>query len=67
MAGRASIVTTRMSFYHWHPWLGDPTMADATLDRLLANHHRISAKGDSLRRLAAGKTAGRGAANLPPK
>ena len=37
---------------HWHAWLGDPTMADAILDRLLAREERINLKGDSLRRTA---------------
>jgi len=51
-AARATILTTQLPVEHWHAWLGDPTMADAILDRLLANEHRISLKGDSLRRAA---------------
>lgn len=51
-AGRATILTTQLPVEHWHAWLGDPTMADAILDRLLAKEHRISLKGDSLRRAA---------------
>lgn len=51
-AGRATILTTQLPLEHWHAWLGDPTMADAILDRLLAKEHRISLKGDSLRRAA---------------
>ena len=51
-AGRATILTTQLPVEHWHAWLGDPTMADAILDRLLAKEHRISLKGDSLRRTA---------------
>ena len=63
--GRATIITTQLPVDHWHAWLGDPTMADAILDRLLANEHRISLKGDSLRRPAAGKTADKGGADTP--
>lgn len=51
-AARATILTTQLPVEHWHAWLGDPTMADAILDRLLAKEHRISLKGDSLRRAA---------------
>jgi hypothetical protein len=35
---------------HWHAWLGDPTIADALLDRLLCREHRIQLKGESVRR-----------------
>lgn len=47
---RATILTTQLPVEHWHAWLGDPTIADAILDRLLANEHRIQLKGESLRR-----------------
>lgn len=63
--GRATIVTTQLPVDHWHAWLGDPTMADAILDRLLANEHRISLKGDSLRRPATSKAAEKGGADNP--
>ena len=35
---------------HWHDALGDPTLADAILDRLVHNAHRITLKGESLRK-----------------
>lgn len=63
--GRATIVTTQLPVDHWHAWLGDPTMADAILDRLLASEHRISLRGDSLRRPATNKTAEKGGADNP--
>ena len=47
---RATILTTQLPVEHWHAWLGDPTIADAILDRLLAREHRIVLKGESLRR-----------------
>ena len=34
----------------WHAFIGDPTYADAILDRLLHNAYRIDLTGDSLRR-----------------
>jgi len=42
---------------HWHSWIGDVTIADAMLDRLLQTTHRIVLKGESIRRLMA-KSAG---------
>ena len=49
---RATILATQLPVEHWHAWLGDPTIADAILDRLLCNEHRIQLKGESLRRAA---------------
>lgn len=65
-AGRATILTTQLPVEHWHAWLGDPTMADAILDRLLAKEHRITLKGDSLRRAASSsKLADKGGPDQP--
>lgn len=47
---RATILTTQLPVEHWHAWLGDPTVADAILDRLLSREHRITLEGESLRR-----------------
>jgi DNA replication protein DnaC len=33
----------------WHPNIGDPTLADAIMDRLLHNAYKIEMRGDSLR------------------
>lgn len=63
--GRATILTTQLPVDHWHAWLGDPTIADAILDRLLANEHRINLKGDSMRRAAASKAADKGGPDTP--
>jgi DNA replication protein DnaC len=46
----STIVTSQLPVEHWHSWLGDPTLADAILDRLLHNAYRIELKGDSLRK-----------------
>ena len=52
--GRAStIVTSQLPVEHWHDIIGDPTIADAILDRLVHNAHRLALKGESLRKAAA--------------
>ena len=46
---RSTIVTSQLPVEHWHAWIGDPTVADAILDRLLSRSHRLVLKGESLR------------------
>ena len=49
--GRKSIiVTSQLPVSKWHDNIGDPTIADAILDRLVHNAHRIELKGKSLRK-----------------
>lgn len=49
--GRKSIViTSQLPVAKWYEYINDPTLADAILDRLTANAHRIELKGESLRR-----------------
>ncbi|WP_304504576.1 ATP-binding protein [Acidithiobacillus ferrooxidans] len=43
------------SVNHWHEYLGEPTVADAVLDRLLQSAHRLELEGDSLRRRSDGR------------
>jgi DNA replication protein DnaC len=47
---RATLVTSQLPFDHWHDVLADATFADAILDRLVHNAHRITLKGPSMRR-----------------
>jgi DNA replication protein DnaC len=47
---RSTIVTSQVPVDRWHELIGDPTYADAILDRLIHNAHRIDLAGDSLRR-----------------
>ena len=47
---RATIITSQLPIEHWHEWIGDQTMADAMLDRLMQNHHRFTLTGESLRK-----------------
>ena len=52
--GRSStIVTSQLPVDHSHELIGNPTVADAILDRLVHNAHRLILKGDSIRKLAA--------------
>jgi DNA replication protein DnaC len=46
---RSTIITSQLPVAHWHEGLGDATMADALLDRLCQNLHRIEMKGNSMR------------------
>jgi DNA replication protein DnaC len=46
---RATIITSQLPIEHWHAWIGDATIADAILDRLMQQHHRFTLTGDSLR------------------
>ena len=47
---RATIVTSQLPVAHWHEALGEPTLADAILDRLVHSAHRLELRGDSMRR-----------------
>jgi DNA replication protein DnaC len=49
---RSTIVTSQVPVGHWHEALGDPTLADAILDRLVHAAYRLELHGDSLRRPA---------------
>jgi DNA replication protein DnaC len=46
----ATIVTSQLPVEHWHEPIGDPTLADAILDRLLHNAYKITLRGDSMRK-----------------
>ena len=48
---RATLVTSQLPVAHWHDALGDPTLADAILDRLVHHAHSLSLAGESLRKL----------------
>jgi len=49
-ASRATIITSQLPIEHWHEWIGDATMADAMLDRLMQHHHRFTLTGESRRK-----------------
>jgi hypothetical protein len=47
---RSLILTSQLPVTRWHEQIGDPTMADGILDRLVHNAHRIEMRGDSMRK-----------------
>lgn len=47
---RSTIVTSQLPIASWHHVIADPTYADAILDRLVHNAHRLDLEGDSMRR-----------------
>jgi DNA replication protein DnaC len=47
---RSTLVTSQIPIDNWHAALGDPTLADAILDRLVHNTYRINLSGDSMRK-----------------
>jgi DNA replication protein DnaC len=49
---RSTIVTSQLPISSWHDAIGDPTLADAILDRLVHNAHKIELKGESMRKHA---------------
>jgi DNA replication protein DnaC len=52
---RSTILTSQVPVASWHVQIGDPTIADSILDRLVHNAHRIELKGDSMRKKRGGK------------
>jgi DNA replication protein DnaC len=47
---RSTLITSQLPVAKWHQYLDDPTLADAILDRVIHNAHRIELEGESLRK-----------------
>ena len=47
---KSTLVTSQLPIEHWHEQIGDPTMADAILDRLVHSAHKIKLQGESMRK-----------------
>ena len=47
---RATLITSQLPIDQWHKAIGDATLADAIMDRLLHNSHKIKLKGESMRK-----------------
>jgi DNA replication protein DnaC len=54
---RSTVLTSQVPVEHWHEQIGDPTVADSILDRLVHNAFRIDLSGDSMRKPRSGKSA----------
>ena len=49
-ASRSTLVTSQLPLAQWHELLGDPTLANAILDRLVHNACKLELKGSSMRK-----------------
>jgi DNA replication protein DnaC len=47
---RSTILTSQLHVSRWQEQVGDPTLADGILDRLVHNAHRIEMRADSMRK-----------------
>ena len=52
---RSTILTSQLPVSRWHEQIGDPTLADSILDRLVHNSYRIELTGESMRKKRARK------------
>ena len=52
----STVITSQLPVEHWHEVIADPTIADALLDRLVHNAHKINLKGESMRKRKAALT-----------
>jgi DNA replication protein DnaC len=50
---RSILITSQLPVNRWYEIIGDPTLADAILDRIIHNAYRIELTGDSMRKLKA--------------
>ena len=46
----ATLITSQLPVDRWHDLIGDPTLGDAILDRVIHNAHRLQLSGNSLRK-----------------
>ena len=53
---KSTLVTSQLPIEHWHEQIGDPTLADAILDRLVHSAHKIKLNGESMRKKKANLT-----------
>lgn len=51
----ATLIAAQLPVKHWHDIVGDPTLADAILDRLIHNAYTVTLKGESMRKKRAPK------------
>ncbi len=48
---KSTLVASQLPITEWHAAIGDPTLADAILDRLVHNAHQLKLKGESMRKV----------------
>jgi DNA replication protein DnaC len=54
---RSTVLTSQLPVSKWHEQIGDPTLADGILDRLVHNAHRLEMRGESMRKVRGPKPA----------
>jgi len=47
---KSTLITNQLPITQWHKAIGDATLADAILDRLVHNAHKLKLKGESMRK-----------------
>jgi DNA replication protein DnaC len=52
---RSTLLTSQLKVTNWHAQIGDPTIADSILDRLVHNAHRLELEGESVRKVRQGR------------
>ena len=55
---RSTLIASQLPTDHWHEYIGEATIADAILDRLLHGAHRLNFTGESMRKVSANLTDG---------
>ena len=50
---RSTLIASQLPTEHWQDYLGEATLADAILDRLMHGSHRLELRGESMRKLHA--------------
>ncbi len=50
---RSTLIASQLPVEHWHEYIGEATIADAVLDRLLHGAHRLNLTGESMRKTRA--------------
>jgi DNA replication protein DnaC len=62
---RATLITSQLPLDNLHAAIADPTVADAILDRLVHHAHKLSLKGDSMRKVLGGVKSNQGGEEKP--
>jgi DNA replication protein DnaC len=62
---RATLITSQLPLDNLHAATADPTVADAILNRLVHHAHKLSLKGDSMRKVLGGATSNQGGEEKP--
>jgi DNA replication protein DnaC len=47
---KSTVIASQLPINHWHDYIGDSTLADAILDRLVHNAYRLQLRGESMRK-----------------